>query len=150
METVKRSRPEAKNWTLTLFAEDGVSLEDKEAWLNKPEIFKYAIFGRETCPDTGKKHLQCFVSLHTKKRLTAMQKLFPKAHLEIARGNPTQNIEYCSKVSRKESFYTSISKPVPVAERLVRATKARPRDLSPRFESHNPQFFFWFFFFLKK
>lgn len=98
METVQRARPEAKNWTLTLFAEDGITLEDKEAWLNKPNLFKYACFGREICPETGKKHLQCYVSLHTKKRLTAMQKLFPKAHLEIAAGTPEHNIKYCSKV----------------------------------------------------
>lgn len=96
--TVKRSRPEAINWSVTVHADyladkvtldpNGTPLEQKEAWFNRPDQFKYAVFGREICPTTGKKHLQGYVACHKKKLLTAMQKLFPKAHLEICGGNP--------------------------------------------------------------
>lgn len=45
----------------------------------------------------GTPHLQGFVSFETKIRLAPLKALFPGAHLEVARGTPRQNTEYCSK-----------------------------------------------------
>jgi len=110
MTARREYRPKAINWTVTLYnkyLEDKVTIDpnattlvEKEAWFNQPEQFKYAIFGRETCPKTGKPHLQGFVSLHKEKLLTGIKKLFPDgfAHLEIAKGTCKQNKDYCSKV----------------------------------------------------
>jgi len=109
--TVKRARPEAINWIVVLYNNylpdkvtidpNAVPLAQKEAWFNRPDQFKYAVFGREKCPKTGKPHLQGFVQLHKKKLLTGMKKLFPdgQAHFEIAGGNPQQNRTYCIKVN---------------------------------------------------
>lgn len=107
--TKKTSRPEAIHWNITVHADyledketldpNGTPLEEKEAWFNKSHMFKYAVFGREICPKTGKKHLQGYVALHKKMYLTGVKKLFPRAHCEICQGNPEQNRKYCTKVS---------------------------------------------------
>lgn len=111
MQTTKKTReyrPEAINWAITVHAdylEDKVTLDpngtpllEKEAWFKNAIEFKYAIFGREKCPETGKPHLQGFVSCNQQKLLTTMKKLFPRAHLEITKGTPKHNKDYCSKV----------------------------------------------------
>jgi len=78
---------------------EATTLKEKEEWFKNSE-FKYAIFGREICPETKKPHLQGFVSCHKTKLLTQMKKLFPDGfcHLEIAQGTPKHNKDYCSKV----------------------------------------------------
>lgn len=91
------SRPEAIRWTVTVFGDTPEQLAEREAWFDRPEVFKYAIFGRETCPETGRKHLQGFFALYGKKRMTALRQYFPNCHLEIARGTVQHNIQYCSK-----------------------------------------------------
>jgi len=105
--TVKRDRPRASHWTVTVHADyladkvtldpNGTPLEQKEAWFNRADQFKYAVFGREICPTTGKKHLQGYVNTRSPKDLSVLKKLFPKAHLEICGGNPDQNRRYCIK-----------------------------------------------------
>jgi len=60
-------------------------------------ICKYIIFGKETAPQTGTQHLQGYVVFSTMKRLTAVKKILPTAHWEIARGTTQENVEYCSK-----------------------------------------------------
>jgi len=96
----RRSPPEAKNWCFTLYADAANTLEQKEALFTaNQQHLKYWIFGREVAPTTGRKHLQCFVHLFVKKKLTAMKKLFPGSdHFEVANGTPEQNRIYCSKV----------------------------------------------------
>lgn len=117
METTRNDyRPRANNWTVTLFGDylpdkitldpNGTPLQSKEAWFKNPQIFKYAIFGRETCPDTKKPHLQGFVACYKQQYLTQMKKLFPdgKAHFEIAQGTPKHNKDYCSKVLKINDY----------------------------------------------
>ncbi len=59
-------------------------------------IFTYLILGKEVGP-TGTPHLQCYCVLVKAQRLTAMKKLFVRAHLEIAKGTPQQASDYCKK-----------------------------------------------------
>ena len=56
----------------------------------------YVIVGEET-GENNTPHLQGYVHWAAPKRFSAMQKLLPRAHLEIAKGNATQNREYCTK-----------------------------------------------------
>jgi len=111
MQTTKKTAtqpPLATHWNVTVHADyledkvtldpNGTPLVEKEAWFKNAMEFKYAVFGREICPKTGKHHLQGYVALARQKRLTAMKKLFPRAHLEICIGNPKQNKDYCTKV----------------------------------------------------
>lgn len=59
---------------------------------------KYAIFGNETCPTTGRHHLQGYVMFKTRIRFSALRKkYFPTIHWEAAKGTLSQNIDYCSK-----------------------------------------------------
>lgn len=57
---------------------------------------KYIIVGKETAA-TGTYHLQGFMLFHSNKRLTAVKKIFKRAHWEVAKGTAEQNITYCSK-----------------------------------------------------
>lgn len=45
----------------------------------------------------GTKHIQGYVQLKKRTSLSALKKRWPRAHLEVARGKPEQNVEYCSK-----------------------------------------------------
>lgn len=58
---------------------------------------KYIIYGRETAPTTGQKHLQGYIVFPFAKTASSVRKLFCKAHWEIANGGPSSNINYCSK-----------------------------------------------------
>jgi len=42
-------------------------------------------------------HLQIYVEAKNAIRFTALKKLFPRAHIEVAKGNKTQNLKYCMK-----------------------------------------------------
>jgi len=56
----------------------------------------YLIYGRETST-TGTPHLQGYVRFKTQQRLAQVRIFFPTSHLEIAKGDPESNINYCSK-----------------------------------------------------
>lgn len=60
-------------------------------------LAKWLIYGKETAPNTGTKHLQGFVMLQKNKRLAGMKSILVTAHWELARGSNKQNFEYCSK-----------------------------------------------------
>lgn len=58
---------------------------------------KYLIFGREV-GEKGTSHLQGYVYFANGKSFSAVKNYFPKeVHIEPAKGNPEQNVEYCSK-----------------------------------------------------
>lgn len=56
-----------------------------------------AIVALETCPKTGKLHLQAYVELANAKTISAFKKAFdmPKAHLEPRMGTPFEAWTYC-------------------------------------------------------
>lgn len=58
---------------------------------------KYWIVGKEVCPDTGRHHLQAYIYYKTQHTLSAIIKRLKPAHVEIAKGTPEQNTDYCSK-----------------------------------------------------
>ncbi len=64
----------------------------------------YVHFGRET-GESGTRHLQGYLELPSRQRLTAVKKLCgAKAHLEPRRGTQQEADEYCSKDGDDESF----------------------------------------------
>lgn len=89
----------AKHWCFTL---NNYSDNDEAAVAKAFEAggIVYLIYGRETA-STGTPHLQGFVSLKNKKRLSWLVKSIGQAHYEVAR-NIGKSIEYC----RKEGDYT--------------------------------------------
>lgn len=58
--------------------------------------FKYLIFGFETAK-TGTHHLQGYIQYYQPITFTTARLNIPFAHIEIAKGTPQQNIDYCSK-----------------------------------------------------
>ncbi len=83
-----------RNFTLTLYGKD----RDEVIGICNREKVTYAIFGREVCPTTGRKHLQGFVRFKNGRTFAGLKQLFGNdAHIEAAVGTPYQNYEYCSK-----------------------------------------------------
>lgn len=60
---------------------------------------KYTVYGEETCPETGKKHLQGYTELREPMRRGKFQKDFLKedAHIEERHGTREQAKLYCMK-----------------------------------------------------
>jgi hypothetical protein len=69
---------------------------------------RYVIWGRESSPGTGLDHLQGYLELRTRCRLTALKKLphpgFARAHWTQSDGTAEENRAYCTKQDGAETF----------------------------------------------
>lgn len=84
----------AKNWCFTLNNFDDGEIQTLR---DVAPSVRYLIFQQEIGKE-GTKHLQGYISLHKKQRLSGLKKLVgDRAHLEMARGTPKQNRDYCTK-----------------------------------------------------
>lgn len=89
-KTTPTQGSEIKRWTFTIN-----NYTEKDEFDETP--FEYLILGREVGAQ-GTHHLQGFGVLKGRgKRLTAMKKLMPRAHLEPAGGSNDINVAYCKK-----------------------------------------------------
>lgn len=86
---------------------------------------KYHVFGYET-GESGTPHLQGFAVFAEMKRMAAMKKLLPRAHLELAKGSSLQASDYCKKDGKFEEFG------VPPAENAVKAGGEATKNLFKR------------------
>lgn len=84
------NRTQAKRWCFTIN-----NPEPQDEVIDKG-LFIYLIIGKEV-GENGTPHLQGFAVMHKKTTLVGMKKIFPRAHLELAKGTPQQNRVYCSK-----------------------------------------------------
>lgn len=64
---------------------------------------KYQIIGKEV-GESGTNHLQGYLSFDNPRSFNAIRKICPRWHLEIARGSPQDNYEYCTKEGNYEEF----------------------------------------------
>jgi len=55
----------------------------------------YLVYGYERAPVTGTAHLQGFIIFKKNMRISALKKIHPTAHWEIARGSNQQAADYC-------------------------------------------------------
>lgn len=94
-----------KNWCFTLFSADCQVAARALAknWQNSLDV-NYAIAGLETCPDTGRKHLQGYLQLSKKRAMRTVTLLFTnvdisyKPHIEAQRAQDVKDaIQYCRK-----------------------------------------------------
>ncbi|MGN7614587.1 hypothetical protein ACQZV8_21155 [Magnetococcales bacterium HHB-1] len=87
----------AKNWCFTLnnpTNDEHLHLVD----LGGSSDIRYLCFQRESGSETETDHFQGFVSFRKQLRLSAAKRLISsRVHLEVAKGTPEQNREYCSK-----------------------------------------------------
>lgn len=58
---------------------------------------EYGIWCREVCPTTGTPHLHFYVRFKSARYLTAIKKKFPRANIQVAKGNDNEQYIYMSK-----------------------------------------------------
>lgn len=96
----------AKNFCFTI---NNYTPEDIEQ-LEKNEYIKYMIIGKEK-GEKGTPHLQGYMQLTDKKRLTWIKKhIHNTAHFEISRGTQQENYKYCSKEGDFKEYGTPTQK----------------------------------------
>lgn len=79
-----------KRWVFTSFDLSTLPVFDEL-------LQEYLIFGRETCPDTGRKHLQGFVLFKNRRNLCSVKRWLPGSHFERAKGTLAECANYCKK-----------------------------------------------------
>lgn len=62
-----------------------------------PITYDYLVLGRETCPDTGHKHIQGFVAFKIRTKFSTVCIRLPGCHVEKMRGTPEKAANYCKK-----------------------------------------------------
>jgi len=131
-EIVKSKRNvQRKYWAFTLFYKDYCEVERVETILYG--LCDKYIIGKETCPNTGRLHLQGFVGFKGKgKRFNEIESLF-KWHIEPCKGSEEQNVKYCSKDKNyiKHGFpldVTVIENLRPYQSEIVNIVKGKPND----------------------
>lgn len=92
-----------KRWTFTSFE------EQPPPW--NETFLSYLIYGKETCPSTGRPHWQGYLETHTKRTLGGVVKYFhqnKQTHLKlfVSGGNAKQNQNYCGKDGKVAEFGT--------------------------------------------
>lgn len=65
----------------------------------KPTKFSYCVFGKETCPSTGRQHLQGYIEFSSGVSLKTAQERIgdPNCHIEKRLGTSEQAATYCKK-----------------------------------------------------
>ena len=91
---------EHRNWTFTFNNWKTNYNEAKEFIVKINALSKYWIYGKETAPTTGMKHLQGYVEFKSSKSLNTLKSYSKKVHWEVAKGSRYQNYIYCSKDKR--------------------------------------------------
>lgn len=88
--------PSANRFRNFCFTDFDTSEEHQKNWLSY-EGLTYVIFGIETCPTTGRQHLQGYAEAEKQLSLLSLKKFAPSAHFEARKGTPAEAITYCKK-----------------------------------------------------
>lgn len=99
----------------------------------------YLVYGKEICPDTGKKHWQGYAEFKSPKTLKAAQKDLGigDAHMEKRHGTPTQAAEYCMKDGEFKEFGERRADPEPGKRNDIIALRDAARAASSVTELHD-------------
>lgn len=132
----------AKNWCFTINNHDNESLVLLRNSSQLP-CCRYLVFQQEV-GEEGTSHIQGFISLKSQQRLNQLKTLVGnRAHLEVAKGSPQQNRDYCSKskTAVAGTFEEYGELPAPQGKRndlaeLVQAVKGGEFNLKRLREEH--------------
>jgi len=80
----------SRAWSLTIFDE-----EELKKFIDLAA--RYKCYGKEICPSTKKVHWQSYIYFTNAKTFSSMKKKLLTSHIEISRGSPLENKNYCSK-----------------------------------------------------
>lgn len=69
-------------WSITAYNDEIAICENSASW---PPWVSKMHGGREECPTTGRVHFQGLLQCKTQVRFSAVKKLFPTAHIEVAK-----------------------------------------------------------------
>ncbi len=88
--------PRSRAWCITMFSKN----KSIEAWQHILDTITcdYAVW-QEEHTKKDKEHIQAYVYWASAKTLQRMKKIFPGAHLEVARGSAMSNKKYCQKAT---------------------------------------------------
>lgn len=81
----------SSRWSMTVYEGQWNLLEQMP-----PEVAEWG-WQDEVCPDTGRKHRQGYLRTKSQVRFSALKKILPGVHLEVAK-NWAALKEYCSKI----------------------------------------------------
>lgn len=84
-------RDQTKHWCFTSYD------VEKEPFADFRDKVSYLVYGRETCPETGRKHLQGYVAFKNRQRMSAIKKMDGRSHFERMRGTSAEAADYCKK-----------------------------------------------------
>lgn len=93
----------SRAWTLTIHGlPDDFDFTPTFTALVAEHGARYCCGQWETCPTSGRRHIQAYIYWRNQHRLSSIREIFHTAigvypHAEIARGSPEQNKQYCSK-----------------------------------------------------
>lgn len=75
--------------------------------------FKFFIYQKEKCPETGRIHYQGYCEFKEKKSFKCIKKIFgdDKIHIEPRMGSQMDAIAYCSKEETREDIPIKVGKP---------------------------------------
>lgn len=110
---------------------------------------KYHVYGRETAPTTGTRHLQGFIVFTNGRRFTAIKNVLPGgAHIEAARGTSKEASDYCKKTG---DFWETGTCPIEKGEgEKERWKRAREAAEAGRFEDIDDDIYIRYYGNLKK
>lgn len=92
-------QPQSKNWVFTSYQEDAPIFIET--------LMMFLAYEQETCPETGRKHWQGYVSMLRKTTLSAIKTNVNESwHWEIMRGSFSDNQAYCNKEGGLVKFGT--------------------------------------------
>lgn len=111
-------RIRSRNWCFTVYIhdEEGNNIDEltfitqQEEFIpinKKIEEAEYLVYQYEMCPKTKKLHIQGYIQFTNARSLGGVKKLLTKwsgekgPHLEIAKGTPEENKNYCTKVESR-------------------------------------------------
>lgn len=83
--------------------------EKNEDWVNRFESIgdiQYYVVGKETCPDTKRKHLQGYIEFTKEHTFNKLQKNLKNIHFEGRLGTQEEAIKYCKKEGDYQEYGT--------------------------------------------
>jgi len=93
-----------RSWCFTEFPSEDNEQSNEPSY--DQQSMNYLVYGKETCPTTGKQHWQGFVQLKKATTRSATKSKFfsDGCHLEPMRGTPEQAANYCKKEGDFQEF----------------------------------------------
>ena len=91
----KRQQSRARAYCFTINNWNDTDADQLQQLCNSDKV-KYFIGGKET-GEEGTPHIQGYVMFKTPTAFSTVKGFLSRAHIEVARGTPEENIAYCSK-----------------------------------------------------